>query len=366
VNNSFCRVLFDSEAFCQHPHGGIARYFSQLIPRLPTYGVQPTLVLPVTINQHVQRGAGVWVGGHLPVVTSVWVRRAVSAGCLITDSLLRRVVRWDVVHHTYYNRQVTTSVRTSCTVHDMIPELLPEEFSGVSPHGRKLTLVRGTDLVLAVSETTKTDLLRLVPGLRARVYVTPLAVDRDFFDRHSRGTLVEPGRYVLFVGARGGYKNFARFAEAMAGVLLTHADVSLVCVGGGQPAQEEIEPFRRLNLHERVRWRRATDVELAALYGHAECFVFPSRYEGFGLPILESMASGCPVALSAASCFPEVAENAAQFFDPLSVDSIAAAIDELVQSGARKRELRELGFQRLRAFSWERTAELTAQAFRGS
>jgi glycosyltransferase involved in cell wall biosynthesis len=248
----------------------------------------------------------------------------------------------------------------------MIPELLPEEFKSGSPHIHKLRLVREADILLAVSETTRTDLLRLVPGLKASVYVTPLAVDSDFFGRRSRGTPVEPGRYVLFVGARRGYKNFARFAEAMTSVMRAHADVSLVCVGGGQPAEEEIDPFRRVNLHQRVHWCCPTDVELANLYGHAECFVFPSRYEGFGLTILESMAAGCPVALSAASCFPEVAQDAAQFFDPLSVDSIAGAVTELIQSSARRRELRELGFQRLRAFSWQRTAELTAQAFRES
>jgi glycosyltransferase involved in cell wall biosynthesis len=245
----------------------------------------------------------------------------------------------------------------------MTPELMPSEFVGGNPHGRKLEMARRAEIVLAISEVTRRDLVQLVPDLKGRVYVTPLAVDSQFFERFASGESNRKRPYVLFVGDRCGYKNFRTFADAMVAVMREQDDISLVCVGGGPLNEAERAVFRREGLEKRLEWLTASDRELAALYGHAECFVFPSQYEGFGLPILEAMASGCPVVLSSTSCFPEVAEDAGEYFDPSSSESIVAAIRTVLGSKSRKRELRELGRSRLRAFSWEKTAELSARAF---
>jgi glycosyltransferase involved in cell wall biosynthesis len=105
------------------------------------------------------------------------------------------------------------------------------------------------------------------------------------------------------------------------------------------------------------------DVELPSLYRKSKAFVFPSRYEGFGLPILESFAAGCPAVISRASCFPEIADDAAEYFNPDSSDELYDVLSRIVIDKQRRKELRDRGFQRLTRFSWERTAELTRDGY---
>jgi glycosyltransferase involved in cell wall biosynthesis len=135
-------------------------------------------------------------------------------------------------------------------------------------------------------------------------------------------------------------------------------------VGGGAFRQDEIEVFSQAGVLARVRQASIPDAALPTVYREAEVFVFPSEYEGFGLPILESFACNCPVAASRASCFPEVGGEAIEYFDPKSADEMAHAVERLLGSSKRAEELRRLGSERVRLFSWERTAALTAAAYR--
>ena len=359
------RVMFDSEIFSAQIRGGISRYFVELVTRLPTFGVEPSLVIPLCFNQHLAEHRPRSLRGlSLPLsVRSPWTAKAITYGLRVTDELMARAGSYDLCHHTFYGRRYPLRTPQVLTIVDMIPELFPHFFPGGNPHAMKATLLRSAKLLLSISEQTRTDLEALFPDLQADIVVTPLAVDSLHFQRHSAHVRPEDD-LVLFVGQRGGYKNFAVFAQACAQLQARRLGLRLACVGGGPLDETELQPFVERGVAGRVFQIDATDLELPTWYRKATVFVFPSLYEGFGLPILEAFASACPVALANRSCFPEVADEAAVYFDPASTDSMASAIERVLDDSALRDRLRRLGGQRLANFSWDRTAQLTADAYR--
>jgi glycosyltransferase involved in cell wall biosynthesis len=243
----------------------------------------------------------------------------------------------------------------------MIPERFPDLFAEGNPHGRKQEAIARAGLILAISEHTKRDLLELHPEIRVPVVVTPLAVDHSRFS--SSGTPAD-GDTILFVGDRGSYKNFSVFAHAAAKLLRERPDLRVLCLGGGTLTSEERLPFVQLDVASRIVQMRISDEDLPQLYREALAFVFPSRYEGFGLPILEAFASGCPAILANASCFPEIATDAAAYFNPLVADELLEVLRRVTSDSSYRSELRRKGILRARDFSWNQTAQRTAEAYR--
>jgi len=160
--------------------------------------------------------------------------------------------------------------------------------------------------------------------------------------------------YILFVGHRDSYKNFNRFLEAVSPLLLKY-DLKLLCTG---PIfnNVELEFINNLNINDKVIHIFVAEDKLKDLYSNALFFVYPSLYEGFGIPILEAFSSGCPVLLSNASCFPEIAGDAAIYFDPYSLEDMQQKIRDLLLSSSRQDEYRKKGYDKIKQFSWKKTA----------
>jgi glycosyltransferase involved in cell wall biosynthesis len=171
--------------------------------------------------------------------------------------------------------------------------------------------------------------------------------------------------YLLYVGGINARKNIARLFEAYAQVRATHPDVILVVAGKRQWQTGEIDAaFRRFNLEDQVHFTGyVDDRDLPALYSAAELFVFPSLYEGFGLPPLEAMACGTPVVTSNASSLPEVVGDAALTVDPYDVDGLAAAIKHALTDEDLRVELRRRGVARAAQFTWQRAARETLAVY---
>jgi glycosyltransferase involved in cell wall biosynthesis len=319
--------------------------------------------MPLVNNEHaVTAGLSSKTGSRILAAHSS-VQRLVHAALRHSDSILSALGRFDILHRTYYSETRAVRRPVVCTVVDMIPELLPHYFPGGNPHERKREVVQASDLVFSISESTSRDIVQLYGCRPERVVTTPLGIDLPLFANAPKLTNPFKAPYVLFVGSRGGYKNFRRFSAAAAGVLAGHADLTLAVVGGGALQQEELEVFSRAGVRDRVRQATVPDATLPTVYREAEVFAFPSEYEGFGLPLLESFACNCPVAASRTSCFPEVGGQAIEYFDPTSTDEIAQAIARVLESSMRANELRRLGSERVKLFTWERTAERTAAAY---
>jgi glycosyltransferase involved in cell wall biosynthesis len=268
---------------------------------------------------------------------------------LVLPRLARRA-RLDVLHcPTFRAPLAPPSCPLVVTVHDLAVLRHPETFNQWTRRYSRLCVpraARAARLVIAVSEHTKRELVELLdtPEEKIRVVLNGVA---DVFGPDGPA---ETGDYVLAVGTLEPRKNLARLAEAT-----RRLGVELRVVGAPGWGRVEMgeDGVRRLG--------RVSDEELARLYRGARCLAYPSLYEGFGIPIVEAMASGTPVVTSRGGATEEVAGGAAVLVDPLDPAAIVAGIEEAV---ARREELVRAGFERAREFSWAETARRTAEVYR--
>jgi glycosyltransferase involved in cell wall biosynthesis len=292
------------------------------------------------------------------------------------QQLLPRLARQagvDLVHSLANTGPVRGRFRRVVTIHDLIHRTYPEAHFGLRALGMRLLVsaaARRSDRVIADSESTRADLIRMLGLPAGKIDVAPLGVTRpdpapSGSGRELRARLELGDRpVILTVSAKRPHKNLARLLEALA---LIPSGRRPVLVLPGYPTPHERELRRRageLGIEADVRflgWVPAGD--LAALYAIAECFVFPSLYEGFGLPVLEAMSRGLPVACSDRGALGEVAGSAALLFDPESPPAIAAAIERLLHDPAEAARLREAGPERAARFSWRATAEATLRSY---
>lgn len=352
-------VLFDHRIFLMQPVGGVSRYFTELIRALYATGsVEPVVFAGFHSSNLLAsvRDLGVRVTGlRLPFYA--YPHRAFS---LINNLALKRFaasVHPDIYHATYYHPVDTTLGRPLVmTVHDMIAELFPLPAAVADPTpARKLVSAEAASRIISVSRNTEKDLLNLYPQLAGK---TTVVHHGSSFPGVARPMTPLASPYLLYVGQRGGYKNAAILYEVMRNPLCR--DLHLVFVGGRTPTPSELAH----GLGNRITFiPRCSDDDLATWYRHAIALVYPSRYEGFGMPPLEAMQSGCPVLASNASSLPEVVGDAGLLLDPGQPDDWASAIGQMVADPALRDRLSAAGQKRAREFTWTRCAGQVAAIY---
>ena len=288
--------------------------------------------------------------------------------------LPRRAARLglDLMHCPVGLAPVRSRVPVAITVHDVMALEHPEWFTRANRLQQRLVLgpaARRAAVVLTPSGFSRERAIEWL-GLRPeRVHVTPWGVDEVFSSESRSGETPASfgvrGRYLLTVGALRPRKNL-EVALATFEALAEHEDLELVVAGGrGWDDADLLDRLHRSPAAGRIRLTgRVSDDDLAALYRGAECFLFPSRYEGFGLPPLEAMACGAPVVSSDRTSMPEVLADAAVLLSPDDTAGWAAAVESLLTSPGRRAELVERGARRAAAFTWERCARATVDAYR--
>jgi glycosyltransferase involved in cell wall biosynthesis len=281
----------------------------------------------------------------------------------------------DLYHYTYYDPPWSAGRPLVATCYDIEPLRHPELFSHrIVWYYRLFTLrLKYADRVIVISEQTKRDLIEL-RGIRPeRIQVAYLAAEEGFKVIDNLRKLHEmrvryslPDRYVLYVGNCRPHKNVSRVVEALAIIRQYEPDISLVIVGGydsGRPAVEQT--IRSLGLEPAVQFLgRVPESDLPLLYNGADVFVFPSLYEGFGLPVLEAMACGTPVVTSDRASLPEITGSAAMIVDPLQSQSIAQAVLRLLHNGDVARHYVHAGLVQAQRFSWRQCAEQHLDVYR--
>lgn len=288
-------------------------------------------------------------------------------------SLCRRW-RADLLHVTYVG-PFFPPCPLIVSVHDVSFRRYPEFFSGMHRLLFSTLLpwtLRRANGVITLSESAKQEILWFYPFLENKVYVTPLAPSRLFCPVTDQDALrAACARYgihsdfVLAVGNLQPRKNLSRLIEAFAAVLPQVESLQLVIVGQEQWQSSALyDMVHRLDLAERVLFTGyVPDQDLVLLYNAAEVFVYPSVYEGFGLPILEAMACGTPVVTSNTSSMPEVAGDAAILVDPYSVEQIAKGILSVLTDFELRQDLIERSLKRAVQFSWGKTAQQTLEIY---
>lgn len=362
------RIAFDQQVFLLQEFGGISRYICSLSEALSCNpDVEVGIFAPLHYNGHFERlPRALARGRRVPRVPKT--ARPVSAlSALLARRAIRRF-RPDIVHQTYYsaNAFAPEGARRVITVYDMVSERFPAEFGGSQFTDTKKIAVSRADHVLCISESTRRDLIELFGVAAERTSVVYLGCD-DLAPPVDAGTRAQNGSrpYLLYVGSRGGYKNFEALIRAFVSSSYLRSGFSVMCFGGGAFIPDELALFRQLQLSDaHVRQISGNDEVLASMYANAAAFVYPSLYEGFGIPPLEAMSLGCPVICGNTSSIPEVVGDAGEYFDPSDTESMRVAIEAVLQSTGRSQELVAKGHARRSLFSWQRCASETLDVYR--
>ncbi len=356
------KVFYDHQVFSWQKAGGVSRYFIELMKRMPAdieCALPPMLSENIYLREIGAAGIRSWDIANFRVRKKLYE----TFNRLRSSAVIARG-DFGVFHPTYYSPYFLRRLKCPyiITVHDFIHEKFPRYFTDAHKViADKRKTVMNAHRIIAISEHTRRDLVDIYGISSGNVTVI----------HHGASPLLpvitpvpEAGdRFILFVGDRTKYKNFNTLAEAFPLLLREDPDLRLVCAG--KPFSTAEKAFLdRLGVYGRSMALFASDAQLAWLYAHTSCFVFPSFYEGFGLPILEAWSAGAPVAVSRASCFPEIAGEAAVYFDPADPQSLAKAVTGVITNPLERTRLRELSDARVKLFTWQDTAARTADVYR--
>jgi glycosyltransferase involved in cell wall biosynthesis len=348
---------------------GVGGYTARLLQALSAEAGRGELGKVVVLSNRQIQFAGppqveIYDGRRFPV-RSIWMQ-------LVLPGILRDL-RPEVVHFTNYLAPVLTDAPYVVSFHDMSLTLLPEAHTlkkRLLTASLIPTVARRARRILVPSESTRRDVTRLLAVDPGRIRLVPYAASplyRPLSDgpRALARRGVRPP-YFLYVGTIEPRKNLARALRAFGRIVPSLPDHSFVIVGqAGWKYGEVLNEARRSDLAQKVVLTGyLPEEELPLLYNHAVALVYPSLYEGFGLPLVEAMACGTPVLTSSGSSLSEVAADAALLVPPLSEEKLAEAMTALAADEGLRADLRRRGFERAARFSWERTARETIEVYR--
>lgn len=354
-------LLIDDEIFIYQRFGGVSRIFAILLERLKkepdinllfrsTYSeneylqaVYPSVYPPFLKNYQFPL-KGKIMRGVLKSINHAHIKRQLLSG------------KVDVFHPSFYEDFYIEALKKSkaklvFTVHDLIHEKFPANESDRRIAEKKAANIACADKIIVVSEHTKKDLIACYP------HVNPAIISVVYLSHslpiRSEPILELPKKYILFIGERAGYKNFNQLLRVFAKLVEQHPDLFLFCAGSRSFSASELKLIHDLRIADRVKQKALSEMQLKYAYENAFFFVFPSLYEGFGIPVLESFAAKTPVLISNRSSLPEVAGEAASMFNPDDEQDFLEKMNSLVNDIDLRENLIAKGSKRVEQFSWE-------------
>lgn len=347
------KVLYDYQTCLNQRFGGISRYFFELTQRFEkTEGIDTKLICLFNDNAYFTKNKS----EQKPFRGRRFLNRTVT-------KLLLRFSDYDIFHPTYYDTYFLSRYKGKLvlTVYDMIHELMPEYFPGDETSKNKKLLIDRADRIIAISESTKHDIIKLYPDVNEDK-IEVIYIGSNFKVSDVKFDSRFPDNYVLFVGNRDAYKNYANFWRSMEPIMKADETLHLVCLGGGRFKEEELE--RQKKYSNRIIQMNVNDKTLSYAYSHAKCFVFPSLYEGFGIPTLEAFACECPVILSNTSSMPEVGGDAVEYINPYNISDMTKKIEHVIYSDYLRENMVEKGKKQLKKFNWDDIAKQTLECYK--
>lgn len=364
------KILFDHQAFSLHNYGGVTRYFSELIHGINlTANDSATLPLLFSNNIHLKE-KGFDINHFLPNSNFRRKNRIIYELNKFYTLPALKSEQYDILHPTYFDSYFIPYLNRKplvVTFHDMIHEKFSEQFKELTFDrgiiARKKLLANRADRIIAVSESTKRDIVELLNIKPEKIEVIYHGCSFPSSEPEStEEPALVPHPYLLYVGTRIVYKNFGGMLAAIHPVLRKHK-LKLVCAGGGAFTDSESQLIQSLGIADLVKQRAINDQILRKLYRQAVAFIFPSLYEGFGLPILEAFDCQCPCIVNNSSSLPEVAKDAALYINFDEPDSLVNAVEQLLCDTTLRQQLIEKGQERLRNFSWQNTVDSTLKLY---
>lgn len=365
------RVAFDQQIFQNQVHGGISRYFCRLVENLSVYeDIEAKIFSPVYRNHYLSKLPKKFVSGmHVPGFPKTKKLR-LMINSIVTPVIIKKF-QPNIVHETYYSDTLENNFGSSrvITVYDMIHEQMPHLYTNNPISKIKRKAIERADHVICISENTRKDLIEFFNIPSQNISVIYLGFDKIFSNTLESSTTELNFRtekpYILYVGSRRTYKNFPALINAYSASVWLRDNFNIICFGGEKFSVMDAELIRKNKLsRDQIIYVAGDDDKLANYYKNASVLVYPSLYEGFGIPPLEAMSSGCPVICSNTSSIPEVVGDAGEYFDPSSIDSIKTALEKILSSDEERLILIKKGYERSKQFSWARCAQETLEVYR--
>ncbi|NOT77548.1 MAG: glycosyltransferase family 4 protein [Bacteriovoracaceae bacterium] len=358
------KICYDHQIFLIQKYGGISRYFAELAKNMVLQNNEVNILAPIYTNSYLHNLEVEKLKIHGLFCNEIPKgKRYLMRFNELYGSLYMKNHAYDVFHETYYSAQkIAPKNQAVCiTVYDMIHEKFPAFFvDSANVTAIKKHAIERADKVIAISHQTKKDLVEIFNIDDKKIDVIHLGQSQSIVSLDK--TKVDKD-YVLYVGDRGTYKNFERVLEVFHTSSKLKNDFALIFFGGGKLSEREKQLIATYHLEDAVKQVVGDDRNLMSLYRNATCFVYPSLYEGFGLPPLEAMANLCACAVSNTSSIPEVCGDAAVYFDPYSVEDMKLAIESICYDSSLRNSLIERGTDQLKKFSWEKCAMETLATY---
>lgn len=362
------KIHFDNQIFRLQKYGGISRYFVRLAEQLKYLGHEPKILGGFHTNAYLRDlPSTLKTGKFLDKYPKRTIRLLRDSGNVI-NQVYSTFSNPDILHETYFSEvpfirggKPRVITEYDC-LHEIYPELFPVSYLKTK---EKQAAFQRADLILAISHQTKRDLLDYFSVPEHKIQVTHLAADPALPDEELEipGNFTRP--FLLYVGIRLKHKNFEPMVRAFADSKLLMGNFDLIVFTPNPFSSDEIDLFQRLGFaKDQVSRESGDDRRLFGFFKKATAFIYPSKYEGFGIPPLEAMTYGCPVVCSSSSSLPEVVGEAALTFDPENPEEMTSQMEKIANDPILRAELIQKGYNRIKLFSWEKTATDTLKLYK--
>jgi glycosyltransferase involved in cell wall biosynthesis len=388
---SSVNILYDHQIFSLQNYGGISRYFYELIRNINNEldskafnNTFKALTYPFYTNNHYILGSDSFFKSKNFFSNYNFRGKQRLISKINSFQAPKKILNSDfqIFHPTYYDpyflKYITKKPFVNkkpfvLTIYDMIHEKFPFYFplNDKTSFNKKI-LAEKADMVIAISQNTKNDIIRFFNLPEKKIEVVYLGnsfnpvtyADIVTSDNNSNNNnYSNSNNYILFTGCRSNYKNFAFFITAVSRLMKNDETLHIIAAGGGSFNSEETNLIQKLGIKGRVMQTDVTDELLVQLYKKARAFVFPSMYEGFGIPVLESFSCSCPLVCSNQGSLPEIAGSGAAYFDPCDQDSLIEALKNVIYNDQIRAGLIAKGKKELQKYSWHLTAEKTLKIY---
>lgn len=356
------KILFDYKIFYQQKYGGISNYFYNLGKEFIKLEQNILFSVPIHKNQYISNLNSNFIYGlKLKFLPHYLNNLFENYNHFFTQKKIEKFDP-DIVHESYYSKKKFKNKKNVCTVYDLINEKFPNYFSNSFKISKmKEETFKRADHIICISENTKNDLMEFFNINEKKITVTLLATDYQ----KSYNFKKKLKNKLLFVGSRRGYKNFDGLIEAFSKSKFLKSNFQLIAYGGEKFNNEDKKILEKHNLNNKnIIFLSDRNADVNYLYSNVAAFIFPSLYEGFGLPVLEAMKCGCPVILSNGGSLKEVGGEKLDYFDPQNIENIKDNIEKMLLSEDLQKQTIEYGFTRSKNFSWEKCAKETLEVYK--
>ena len=355
------KILYDSQIFFLQKYGGVSAYFANLVNHLNNNNNNADIFAPFYICQFFQDlKLEEFIKGKRIEKIPRNSTRIIKFINEIFFEIYAKIYKPDIVHFTYFEKKFNfNKTKKIITVYDCIHE----KFYNIKNH--KKNAIDIADHIICISKNTQQDLLKIYGVRENKTSVVYLGSSFTKNINNLSDINEEKNPYILFVGNRFKYKNFINFIKSISLSKILKNNIEIVCFGIYPFTQREKEFFILEGFDiKKIKFVMGNDGILQKLYTDALMLVYPSLYEGFGLPILDAMSLGCPVACSKNSSATEVGGDAPEYFDPNNLYDIKLSIEKIFLSENLRIKMVAAGLKQSKKFSWENCAKETLDIYK--